>query len=270
MTRAELVKQIRDKQSCLCVGLDSELDKIPSIFPKSSKGLFAFNKKIIDVTRDYCVAYKLNTAFYEVLGADGWAVLKETIEYIGNGHFVIADAKRGDIGNTAKQYAKAFFDHLNADAITLNPYMGSETILPFLKYENKWSIILALTSNSGARDFQWLSENSDFLFKKVVDKMKLYSSSDNCMFVVGGTRPDDLKIMRKLCPNHFFLVPGVGKQGGTVSSVMNAGRIKDDSAAGLIINSSRSILFASQGKNFAIDAAKAASKLQKEMAKFID
>ncbi len=270
MTRSELIRLVRERQSCLCVGLDSDLNKIPSLFPKSAKGVFAFNKMIIDSTRNYCVAYKLNTAFYEVLGADGWSVLKETIEYIGEDHLVIADAKRGDIGNTANQYARAFFDHLNADAITLNPYMGAETIEPFLQYENKWSIILALTSNSGAKDFQWVSENGEFLFQKVVNKIKHLSTAENCMFVVGGTRPNDLKAMRALCPDHFFLVPGVGKQGGTVSSVMKAGQIHNDNGIGLLINSSRSIIFASREKNFARDAEKAASELQMEMAKFID
>jgi len=268
MTRFELEKQIAEKRSCLCVGLDSDFNKLPSHFSSDAKGVLDFNKEIISATRDLCVSYKLNTAFYEVMGAEGWTVLKETIKYIGPNHLIIADAKRGDIGNTAVQYAKTFFDQLQADAITLSPYMGGDTLKAFMSYGNKWSIVLALTSNSGSKDLQWLPTKGGFVYQHVVELVKNLGTAENTMFVVGATQPDDLRAMRADCPNHFFLVPGVGKQGGTVSEVMKAGRI-DSKSCGLLINSSRSIIFASSETDFAEAARSAAKDLTLQMAEFI-
>ncbi len=268
MNRLQLEKQIAEKRSCLCVGLDSDFNKLPGHLSSDAKGVLDFNKSIISATRDLCVAYKLNTAFYEVMGADGWSVMKETINYIGPNHLIIADAKRGDIGNTAVQYAKTFFEHLQADAITLSPYMGGDTLQAFLSYENKWSIVLALTSNSGSKDLQWLPANGRFVYQHVVELVKNMGTTENSMFVVGGTRPEELRAMREDCPNHFFLVPGVGKQGGTVSAVMEAGRI-DAKTCGLLINSSRSIIFASSKPDFAEAARSAAKEMTLQMAEFI-
>jgi len=268
MNRSELEGLIKDKKSCLCVGLDSDYSKLPSFFPPTAEGVMAFNEDIIKVTKKHCVAYKLNTAFYEVLGAEGWAVLEETIGLIGSEHFVIADAKRGDIGNTAKKYAETFFVGLQADAITLSPYMGGDTLLPFLNYSDKWSIVLALTSNPGAKDIQWLSTPKGNVYKEVVAIAKRHANPENCMFVVGGTRPEDLKSMRDLCPDYFFLVPGVGKQGGTVASVMQAGK-RSSGECGLLINSSRSIIFASKNKDYAKAAEKEAQKLSLEMREYL-
>lgn len=268
MNRIELEKQIAEKRSCLCVGLDSDFRKLPVHFPSNAKGVLEFNKEIISATRDLCVAYKLNTAFYEVMGAEGWTVMHETIKAIGPDHLIIADAKRGDIGNTAEQYAKTFFDHLQADAITLSPYMGGDTLEAFVSYTNKWSIVLALTSNPGARDLQWLPTNGQFVYQHVINLVKKLGTPDNSMFVVGGTRPEDLEAMRADCPEHFFLVPGVGKQGGTVSSVMKAGKINSKSC-GLLINSSRSIIFASSKRDFAEAARASAKDMTTQMAEFI-
>lgn len=268
MNRKTLEHQIISKRSCLCVGLDSDYTKLPDNFSPDSSGVLSFNKQIIDATRSLCVAYKLNSAFYEVLGPEGWSVMKDTIRYIGSDHLIIADAKRGDIGNTAVQYAITFFKHLGADAITLSPYMGGDTLQPFLNYDNKWSIVLALTSNKGAKDLQWQKGNGKHLFERVVDVVKDIGNPENSMFVVGGTRDDDLRAMRSICPDHFFLVPGVGKQGGTVSSVMSAASDRTKSK-GLLINSSRSIIFASSGTDFAEAAHGSARALQEQMAEFI-
>ena len=268
MNRGELEEQIVLKRSCLCVGLDSELKKIPRHLPSGPKGVLAFNKSIIDATRDICVSYKINTAFYEVLGADGWSVMRKTIEYIGSKHFIIADAKRGDIGNTAEQYVNAFYDQLGADAITLSPYMGSDSLIPFLSVQEKWGIVLALTSNPGSKDLQWQNSDGKYLFEHVVDLVLEHGTPENSMFVVGGTRTNDLEVMRAACPNHFFLVPGVGKQGGTVADVIKAGASKTK-GMGLLINSSRSIIFASSEKNYADAARQSAKNLQAQMVRFI-
>ncbi|SRR6056297_382921 len=268
MNRKDLEQHIINRVSCLCIGLDSDFTKIPDHLTADHTGVLQFNKEIIDATRELCVAYKLNSAFYEVLGPEGWSVMKETIEYIGSEHFIIADAKRGDIGNTAIQYAITFFDHLGADAITLSPYMGGDSLSPFLAYDDKWSIILALTSNPGSSDFQWQQSNGKYLYEHVTETVKEIGSPENTMFVVGGTRKEDLEAMRAICPKHFFLVPGVGKQGGTVASVMQAGSDQSNSY-GLLINSSRSIIFSSSGKDFAEAAKASAKELQLQMSEFI-
>lgn len=267
MTYQQLSKLIQHKQSCLCVGLDSDIDQLPQGVPSNPQGVLHFNRKIIQSTREFCVAYKLNTAFYECMGAEGWDVMQSTIEFIGEDHLVIADAKRGDIGNTAKMYASAFFDRLQADAITLNPYMGSDTIKPFLEYPGKWGIVLALTSNASGKQLQQLKVNGKSVFQHVVDMALQVGDAENVMFVVGGTRPSDLREMREYCPDCFFLVPGVGKQGGTVAEVMKAGQQKN--GAGLLINSSRGIIFSSSGADYAESAAREAKNMQRQMAEFI-
>ncbi len=242
-----LVDNIRKKGSFLCIGLDTDLSQLPSHIKESKWPLFQFNKEIIDNTHDLCVAYKPNLAFYEAEGADGWIQLKMTIDYIkekDSSILVIADAKRGDIGNTAQRYAKAFYESLNCDAVTLAPYMGRDSIDPFLQYKDKWSIILALTSNSSADEFETLTvsnEPSMPLYKKVILQSNLWGDTDNIMFVVGATRAQKLKEIREFCPDHFFLVPGVGAQGGTIEEVAKYGM---NSNIGLLINVSRSLIYA--------------------------
>jgi orotidine-5'-phosphate decarboxylase len=269
MTPKELRNQIRLKKSFLCVGLDADLTKIPKHLLDLEDSIFEFNKQIIDATHPYTVAYKPNIAFYEAQGISGWQSLQKTIDYLNKNHpdiFTIADAKRGDIGNTSTQYAKAFFDILNFDAITIAPYMGRDSVEPFLAFKDKTSILLALTSNDGGHDFQNLKVGEDELYEKVIKKALTYKNSDNLMFVVGATRPEYLKKIRTLVPNHFFLVPGVGAQGGTVTSVCkNACNTNGD----ILINSSRGIIYASNGLDFADVAAEKANALQKEMAAFI-
>jgi orotidine-5'-phosphate decarboxylase len=242
-----LVDNIRKKGSFLCIGLDTDLSQLPSHIKESKWPLFQFNKEIIDNTHDLCVAYKPNLAFYEAEGADGWIQLKMTIDYIkekDSSILVIADAKRGDIGNTAQRYAKAFYESLNCDAVTLAPYMGRDSIDPFLQYKDKWSIILALTSNSSADEFETLTvsnEPSMPLYKKVILQSNLWGDKDNLMYVVGATRAEKLKEIREFCPDHFFLVPGVGAQGGTIEEVAKYGM---NSNIGLLINVSRSLIYA--------------------------
>lgn len=242
-----LVDNIRKKGSFLCIGLDTDLSQLPSHIKESKWPLFQFNKEIIDNTHDLCVAYKPNLAFYEAEGVDGWIQLKMTIDYIkeiDSSILVIADAKRGDIGNTAQRYAKAFYESLNCDAVTLAPYMGRDSIDPFLQYKDKWSIILALTSNSSADEFETLTvsnEPSMPLYKKVILQSNLWGDKDNIMFVVGATRAQKLKEIREFCPDHFFLVPGVGAQGGTIEEVAKYGM---NSNIGLLINVSRSLIYA--------------------------
>jgi orotidine-5'-phosphate decarboxylase len=263
MKRTKLVSLIRERKSCLCVGLDSDPDRIPEHLDDD---VLQFNKDIIDATRSLCVAYKLNTAFYEAMGSEGWDIMYETISYIGEDHLIIADAKRGDIGNTARQYAKAFFDQLGADAITLSPYMGRDTLQPFLDYNNKWSILLACTSNDGAKDFQKLQANGKYLYEEVVLQASRWGSPEQLMFVAGATQVKELEKIRTLVPNHFLLVPGVGSQGGTVEDVMAAAATDE---CGLLINASRSIIFAGEHLDFAEKAAEAAADLQGQMAAFI-
>ena len=267
MTRQELIAQIRSKKSFLCVGLDTDLSKIPRHLLDTEDPIFEFNKAIIDATKDYAVAYKPNIAFYECYGPKGWESLKKTIDYIPKEIFTIADAKRGDIGNTSSYYAKTFFEFLACDAVTVAPYMGEDSIKPFLEFENKWAILLALTSNKGALDFQFTTdEKGEALYKKVLRKSIKWGTDENLMFVVGATRAEGIGEVRKLVPDHFFLVPGVGAQGGSLEEVSNFGWNKD---CGLLVNSSRAIIYASSGTDFADKARQEAQKLQLEMASIL-
>ena len=264
MKRATLVNQIKKKKSFLCVGLDVDLDKIPPHLLKYKNPLLEFNKAIIEATQDLCVAYKPNIAFYEAYGTMGWEALNKTMELIPEDIFTIADAKRGDIGNTADRYAHAFFKQMNFDAVTLNPYMGKDCIAPFLKYEDKWAIVLGLTSNQGSEDFQMMQdENGETLYERVIRIAASWGTTSNTMFVVGATKADYIEKIRKISPNHFYLVPGVGAQGGSLQAVCNAGKNTD---IGLLINSTRGIIYQSKGKDFAEKAREAALQLQKEMA----
>lgn len=268
MDRKELINQIRTKRSFLCVGLDTDLTKIPPHLLEDEDPIFAFNKAIIDATKDLCVAYKPNTAFYEALGPKGWESLQKTLDYIPKDVLTIADAKRGDIGNTSRYYAKAFFEQLNADAITVAPYMGEDSVTPFLGFENKWVILLALTSNQGANDFQFFeSENQEKLFQKVLKKSAEWGSPNELMYVVGATRAEGIGEVRKLVPDYFFLVPGVGAQGGSLEDVVNHGWNKD---CGLLVNSSRGIIYASNGLDFAEKARDAAGEIQDQMAAILE
>ena len=267
MTRQELVEQIRIKKSFLCVGLDTDISKIPAHLLDTEDPIFEFNKSIIDATKDFCVAYKPNIAFYECHGPKGWESLKKTLDYIPKNIFTIADAKRGDIGNTSTYYAKTYFEYLNCDSVTVAPYMGEDSVTPFLEFKNKWVILLALTSNKGALDFQFtIDEKGEELYKKVLQKSTEWSDENNMMYVVGATRAEGIGEVRKIVPNNFFLVPGVGAQGGSLEDVAHYGWNKD---CGLLVNSSRGILYASNGKDFAEKAGIEAKKLQEEMAKII-
>ncbi|MFN5148892.1 MAG: orotidine-5'-phosphate decarboxylase [Flavobacteriia bacterium] len=267
MTRQELIEQIRIKRSFLCVGLDTDLSKIPPFLLETEDPIFEFNKAIIDATKDYAVAYKPNSAFYECYGPQGWKSLQRTIDYIPGNIFTIADAKRGDIGNTSTYYAKTFFEYLNCDAVTVAPYMGEDSVKPFLEFENKWVILLALTSNKGALDFQMIKDdNGEELFKKVLKRSCEWGTPENLMFVVGATRAEGIGEVRKVVPDHFFLVPGVGAQGGSLKEVAEHGWNKD---CGLLVNSSRGIIYASSGDDFAERAAVEAKKLQEEMEEIL-
>jgi len=266
MTRKQLVEHIFQKKSFLCVGLDPDLNKIPKHLLKTEDPVFEFNKAIIDATKDHCVAYKPNLAFYECLGVDGWKSFQKTIDYIPKDCFVIADAKRGDIGNTSLYYAKTFFETYPCNAITIAPYMGSDSIKPFLTYENKWTVVLAMTSNKGARDFQFLKVDNTPIYEYVVTKCTEWGNEENTMFVVGATRSEDISKIRKLAPNHFFLVPGVGAQGGSLEEVVKYGMTDE---CGLLVNSSRGIIYADQSENFAVEAKKEALKIQSEMAVYL-
>ncbi|AEA44092.1 orotidine-5'-phosphate decarboxylase [Fluviicola taffensis] len=263
MTRQGLIQQIREKKSFLCVGLDTDMDKIPAHLLKLEDPIFEFNKAIIDATKDLCVAYKPNVAFYEALGPKGWESLKKTIDYIPSHCLTIADAKRGDIGNTSTYYAKTFFEYLNCDAVTVAPYMGEDSVTPFQEFKNKWVILLALTSNKGALDFQFTTDsNGEELYKKVLKKSSKWGSEENLMYVVGATRAEGIAEVRKIVPNHFFLVPGVGAQGGSLEDVAKYGWNND---CGLLVNASRSIIYASNGTDFAEKGREEAKKLQQEM-----
>jgi len=269
MTRAQLVEEIKKKQSFLCVGLDVDLDKIPQHLLTFEDPIFEFNKQLIDATHHLTVAYKPNIAFYEAYGIKGWQSLQKTIEYLNNNYpniFTIADAKRGDIGNTSTRYAKAFFEDLNFDSITVAPYMGSDSVEPFLALKDKFTIMLALTSNIGGLDFQTLKIENEELYKHVLKKSLTWNNSDNLMYVVGATRPEYFAEIRKIIPDHFLLVPGVGAQGGSLSEVCTYGLNKD---IGLLINSTRGIIYASSGKDFALKAQEKALELQQEMKKYI-
>jgi orotidine-5'-phosphate decarboxylase len=273
MTKKELFEQIKKKQSYLCVGLDTDINKIPAHLRTSKDPVFEFNKAIIDATADYAVAYKPNIAFYEALGSKGWESLQKTIEYIPKENFTIADAKRGDIGNTSGLYAKAFFDKeasgLDFDSITVAPYMGEDSVTPFLKYEGKWVILLALTSNEGSYDFQRIEEqgSGNKLFEKVIRKSQEWATPEQLMYVVGATRADMLTEIRKLAPYHFLLVPGVGAQGGSLEEVSKYGMNRE---CGLLVNSARGIIYASSGTDFATAAGSAAKELQLEMKEYLE
>ena len=267
MNREELVKKIFKKKSFLCIGLDTDIQKIPECVKSEVDPIFSFNKAIIDATAPYCVAYKPNLAFYECYGLQGMVAFEKTVSYIKKSypeHFIIADAKRGDIGNTSAMYAKTFFDEYQVDALTVAPYMGEDSISPFLDYSDKWVIVLALTSNKGSHDFQ-LTEDAQGqkLFEKVIVKTQQWSTTENMMYVVGATQGEMFKDIRKVAPRHFLLVPGVGAQGGSLQEVCKYGMIKD---CGLLINSSRSIIYAGHGKDFAEAAAVKAGDLQQQMA----
>lgn len=266
MTRQQLVAHIRAKRSYLCVGLDTDLAKIPRHLLSDSDPVFAFNKAIIDATRDTCVSYKINTAFYEAMGLKGWEALEKTVHYIGNDHFRIADAKRGDIGNTSDQYAKAFFEAIPFDAVTVAPYMGEDSVKPFLQHPGKWAIVLGLTSNKGAADFELQPAGEGLLYEKVLTTVSRWGNPDNLMFVVGATQADAFVNIRKLTPDFFYLVPGVGAQGGSLKDISEKAMISD---CGLLVNISRAIIYASEGTDFAVAAGKAAQSWQQEMSGYM-
>ena len=266
MTRQELINQIKIKKSYLCVGLDTDFDKIPKHLQAHPDAIFEFNKQIIDATKDLCVAYKINTAFYEVLGARGWEIMERTVNYIPKEHFTIADAKRGDIGNTSTQYAKAFFETLNFNSITVAPYMGEDSVRPFLEFDNKWAIVLGLTSNTGSKDFEQKKIGDKFLYEEVLETVSKWGSADNLMFVIGATKASDFAEIRKIIPEHFLLVPGVGFQGGSLREVSKFGLNKD---CGLLVNASRAIIYASEKEDFAEEARAIAQQYQTEMAGYL-
>jgi orotidine-5'-phosphate decarboxylase len=282
MTRQQLVQQIFEKQSYLCVGLDTDITKIPQHLLTEPDPVFAFNKAIIDATKDLCVAYKINTAFYEALGLKGWAAMEKTVKYIGNGHFKIADAKRGDIGNTSDQYAKAFFEALPFDSVTVAPYMGEDSVKPFLQYEGKWAIVLGLTSNAGAANFELkkilikeeefgdevhtTKQLTPYLYEVVLQKVAEWGTRDNLMFVIGATQAEEFINIRKLTPDHFYLVPGVGAQGGSLKEISEKAMNKD---CGLLVNASRAIIYASGGEDFANKARSIALEYQTEMKGYL-
>ncbi len=267
MTRQELIEQIKEKKSFLCVGLDTDIKKIPEHLLKSDDPVFSFNKEIIDATAPYCVAYKPNLAFYESMGVKGWVAFEKTISYINENypkHFIIADAKRGDIGNTSAMYARTFFEEMSLDSLTVAPYMGEDSVTPFLQYPGKWVILLALTSNKGSHDFQ-LSEDKDGerLFEKVLRQSQKWGDKDNMMYVVGATQGKMFEDIRKIVPDHFLLVPGIGAQGGSLEEVCKYGMTKD---CGLIVNSSRAIIYADKTERFAEVAGQEAKKVAEQMA----
>lgn len=275
MTREQLVHQIHQKQSYLCVGLDTDITKIPAHLQSHPNAIVEFNKAIIDATKDFCVSYKINTAFYEAMGVKGWQALEETVNSIPSTHFKIADAKRGDIGNTSSQYAKAFFETMNFDAITVAPYMGEDSVRPFLEYEGKWAIVLGLTSNKGANDFelkQLLSENgeahlrSEYLYERVLRTVSQWGNPTNLMFVVGATQAEEFVNIREIIPDHFLLVPGVGAQGGSLKDISQKAMNKD---CGLLVNASRAIIYASEKEDFAVEARAIAEQYQFEMKSYL-
>lgn len=282
MTRHQLVEQIFKKRSYLCVGLDTDISKIPRHLLSNPDPVFQFNKQIIDATKDLCVSYKINTAFYEAVGVKGWESLEKTVNYIPEEHFKIADAKRGDIGNTSSQYAKAFFETLKFDAVTVAPYMGEDSVKPFLEYSDKWAIVLGLTSNAGAKDFELqrfdtktdlLDEGihiekhgTKFLYEMVLEKISRWGTPNNLMFVVGATRANEFANIRQLTPEHFYLVPGVGAQGGSLEEISEKAITKD---CGLLVNASRAIIYASGAENFAEAARVIAKQYQSEMSSYL-
>lgn len=266
MTRAQLIEQIYKKKSYLCVGLDTDITKIPRHLLSSPEPVFEFNKRIIDATKDYCVSYKINTAFYEALGLVGWEAMERTVDYIPSTHFKIADAKRGDIGNTSSQYAKAFFETMNFDAVTVAPYMGADSVKPFLEYKDKWTILLGLTSNTGAADFELQQAGDGLLYEKVLTTAAQWGTPDNLMYVVGATKSEWFEKIRTLTPDHFYLVPGVGAQGGSLKEISEKAMNKD---IGILVNASRAIIYASDKEDFAAKAMEVAKEYQQEMACYI-
>jgi len=282
MNRQQLVAQIQAKRSYLCVGLDTDIEKIPAHLRHRPDAVVAFNKAIIDATKDACVSYKINTAFYESMGIKGWQAMEETLHYIPDTHFKIADAKRGDIGNTSAQYAKTFFEVLPFDAVTVAPYMGEDSVRPFLEYPDKVTIVLGLTSNKGSNDFQQLlvEETEDknlvpniiggnrpkALYEKVLERVANWGTPDNLMFVVGATKAFELENIRSILPDHFLLVPGVGFQGGSLADVSRYGLNKD---CGLLVNASRAIIYAADGEHFADEAKIIAEQYQVEMSSYL-
>jgi len=267
MTHRQLFENIKRKRSFLCIGLDTDLAKIPSHLLGFQDPVFEFNKQIINATKDLCVAYKPNMAFYESRGFEGWLSLEKTVQHIPDGILKLADAKRGDIGNTSRLYARGFFDQMDFDAITLSPYMGSDSVLPYLQFKNKWVILLALTSNDGAADFQYLKTENGQLFEEVLRQAKDWGTIDNTMFVVGATKASLMKKVRQIVPDHFLLVPGVGAQGGSLAEVAKYG-LNDH--CGLLVNSSRGIIYANNGKDFAEAARHAALEIQQQMAEILE
>ncbi len=282
MTRKELVEQIYKKHSYLCVGLDTDLSLIPKQVLSAEDPVFEFNRQIIDATKEHCVAYKINTAFYEAMGIKGWESMQKTLDYIPKEHFTIADAKRGDIGNTSSQYAKAFFETYGFDSITVAPYMGEDSIKPFLEYNDKWTIVLGLTSNPGAVDFELQTfvktteileegvhitkQENRMLYEMVLEKTARWGTEENLMFVVGATKAESFINIRKMLPGHFFLVPGVGAQGGSLEEISKKAMTKD---CGLLVNASRAVIYASSGEDFAEAAAKAAKAYAQEMSWYL-
>jgi orotidine-5'-phosphate decarboxylase len=282
MTRKELTEQIFSKKNYLCIGLDTDITKIPKHLLSHADPVFEFNRSIIDATKDYCVGYKINTAFYEASGVKGWETMERTVNYIPPTHFKIADAKRGDIGNTSAQYAKAFFETLNFDAITVAPYMGEDSVKPFLEHKNKWTILLGLTSNSGAKDFELkkLIKKEDileegihvkqhdvkYLYESVLETSSNWGTTDNLMFVVGATQANEFVNIRAITPNHFYLVPGVGAQGGSLKDISQMALIKD---CGLLVNASRAIIYASNSEDFADEASIISQRYADEMSIYL-
>lgn len=282
MNREQLIQQVKEKRNYLCIGLDTDITKIPVHLQSLPDAVFQFNKAIIDATKDVCVSYKINTAFYEAMGIKGWEALEQTVNYIPSTHFKIADAKRGDIGNTSAQYAKTFFEVYNFDALTVAPYMGEDSLRPFLDYTDKWTIVLGLTSNKGSQDFQQLLVQTEteestleqagnfrrqnfYLHEKVMEKVAEWGTAENLMFVVGATKAEQLASIRQTFPDYFFLVPGVGFQGGSLAEVSKAGMNAD---GGILVNVSRAILYASQGENFAEEARINAREYDFEMKQY--
>lgn len=268
MDRQALVDAIFQKQTYLCVGLDTEPARIPAFLKREKDPVFAFNKLIIDATHPYCVAYKPNVAFYEAMGPQGWETLMKTLEYMPDDAFAIADAKRGDIGHSSGKYAEAFFETCNFDAVTVSPYMGNDSITPFLSYTDKWTIVLALTSNAGSQDFQLLESGGKPLYEHVMEKATQWAGADQLMFVIGATRPEELARLRALFPDHFFLLPGVGKQGGDLELISKNGLSRDH--GGLLVNVGRSLIYCSDGNDISAQVAEKAKNYQKVMKEMLE
>lgn len=267
MNQQKLTERIRAQRSYLCVGLDTDPLLLPAHLKNKPDGVIEFNKAIIDSTLPYCVGYKINTAFYEAMGVRGWEWMEETVRYIPDGYFKIADAKRGDIGNTSTQYARAFFENMNFDAITVSPYMGADSVRPFLEFKDKYTIVLALTSNSSAADFELQPCGEELLYERVLRTVSSWGTTDQLMFVTGATRPEAFQRIRTIVPDHFLLVPGVGFQGGSLAEVSRHGI---NAQVGLLVNASRAVLYASSDENFATAAAEIAHQYQFEMSGYLD